>query len=76
MDTPAIIKYITSACNHYENMKKAQLAYYERKRQDKKESGTYRGRGRPRKVKSSDESGSPPNSPVVQAEQVSNKGVC
>jgi hypothetical protein len=75
MDTPAIIKYITSACNHYENMKKAQTAYYERKRQDKKESGTYRGRGRPRKVIPSDESGSPPNLPVTQVGQVSNTGV-
>jgi hypothetical protein len=72
MDTAAIVKYITTACNHYENMKKAQTAYYDRKRQDKKDAGTYRGRGRPRKT--SVVSDSPPNLPVSQAEQASNIG--
>ena len=67
MDTVAIVKYITTACNHYENMKKAQTAYYERKRQDKKEAGTYRGRGRPRKSVVSD---SLPIQPDSQAQQV------
>jgi len=33
----------------YEALRKAQLDYLERKRQAKKDAGTYRPRGRPRK---------------------------
>ena len=41
---------IAIALRHYENMKKAMNSYQERKRQAKKENGTYRPPGRPRKV--------------------------
>ena len=37
------------AIRHYANLRKAQHAYNERQRQAKKDAGTYRGRGRPRK---------------------------
>jgi len=37
------------AMRHYANLRKAQHAYNERQRQAKKDAGTYRGRGRPRK---------------------------
>ena len=40
----------TPAEKHYEAMKKAQAKYLEKKRDALKEAGTYRGRGRPRKV--------------------------
>lgn len=41
---------IAIALRHYESMKKAMNSYQERKRQAKKENGTYRPPGRPRKV--------------------------
>lgn len=37
------------ALRQYENLRKAQQMYLERKRQAKKDAGTYRPRGRPRK---------------------------
>ena len=43
-------RFIEVACNHYEIVKKAQAAYYERKRQVLRDAGTYRGPGRPRKL--------------------------
>jgi hypothetical protein len=41
---------IEKALRHYESMRRASAAYYERKRQGKIEDGTYRGRGRPKKA--------------------------
>ena len=43
-------KTIAAALRHYECVKKCMRAYHERKRQEKKDAGTYRGRGRPRKI--------------------------
>jgi hypothetical protein len=37
-----------------ETHRKASAAYYERKRQEKIDAGTYRGRGRPKKVVAED----------------------
>jgi hypothetical protein len=45
----AQIASIATALKHYEAVKRASNAYYERKRQAKKDAGTYRGRGRPKK---------------------------
>lgn len=44
------IKKIQSALKLVEAHRKASEAYHNRKRQEKKDSGTYKGRGRPRKV--------------------------
>jgi hypothetical protein len=44
---------IERALRHYDNMQRASAAYYERKRQAKKDDGTYRGKGRPKKDKPS-----------------------
>lgn len=38
------------ALKQYESQKKRSNDYYNRKKQQKVEDGTYRGRGRPRKV--------------------------
>jgi hypothetical protein len=40
---------IEKALRHYESMRRASSAYYERKRQGKIADGTYKGRGRPKK---------------------------
>lgn len=40
---------------HRARMRKASAKYYEKKRQAKIEAGTYKGRGRPRKVKTDEE---------------------
>ena len=40
---------IEKALRHYESMRRASSAYYERKRQSKIADGTYKGRGRPKK---------------------------
>lgn len=40
---------IEKALRHYESMRRASAAYYERKRQGKMADGTYKGRGRPKK---------------------------
>lgn len=42
---------IQKALKQYQNQLKASASYYERKRQEKIQNGTYRGRGRPRKMK-------------------------
>lgn len=46
----AMIKKIETALSYYDMVRNAQKAYYNRLRDKKKEAGTYRGRGRPRKV--------------------------
>lgn len=40
---------INCALRHYEQQRKAWSAYNERKREEKRQNGTYRPRGRPRK---------------------------
>ena len=40
---------IEKALRHYESMRRASAAYYDRKRQGKIADGTYKGRGRPKK---------------------------
>jgi len=40
---------IQVALRHYEAQRRAQASYLERRRQAKKDAGTYRPRGRPRK---------------------------
>lgn len=45
------IALITAALKHYEAKMKANTKYYEKKREAQRDAGTYRGRGRPRKVK-------------------------
>lgn len=42
---------LKQAQKQYEAQLKASAAYYDRLREKKKQEGTYRGRGRPRKVK-------------------------
>ena len=44
---------LDKALRHYESQKRAWSAYNERKRNEKKENGTYRPKGRPRKIDSS-----------------------
>jgi hypothetical protein len=46
MDDP---ERVEKALRHYDNMRKASAAYYDRKRQMKKDDGTYKGKGRPKK---------------------------
>ena len=41
---------ISMMMKHYEAMRRASKTYYDKKKQIKIENGTYRGRGRPRKV--------------------------
>jgi hypothetical protein len=55
MDNKAMIKKIETALSYYEMVRNSQKAYYERRREKKKAEGTYRGRGRPRKVDTSTE---------------------
>lgn len=55
------------ALRHYEALRNAQLNYLERKRQAKKEAGTYRGRGRPRK--------NVPTPPPEKSDEVAGVGV-
>jgi hypothetical protein len=45
-----MLKKIETALSYYEMMKASQKKYYEKGILKKKEEGTYRGRGRPRKV--------------------------
>lgn len=52
---------IEKALRHYESMRRASAAYYERKRQTKIADGTYKGRGRPKK-----ESAVPEKSNIVE----------
>lgn len=42
---------IEKALRQYEAQKRHSANYYNKKKQEKIENGTYRGRGRPRKVK-------------------------
>jgi hypothetical protein len=49
MDPNLTLAEISVAVRNYENMKKASRDYYARKKQQKIDAGTYRGRGRPRK---------------------------
>lgn len=45
---------IEKAIRQYEAQKKYSADYYNKKKQEKIEAGTYKGRGRPRKEKSSE----------------------
>lgn len=45
----SVEEQITIAMRHYQNQRNAAKAYAERNRQAKKDAGTYRPRGRPRK---------------------------
>lgn len=49
-DNKKILRHIETALNYYQMVRKSQRDYYERLRNQKKADGTYRGRGRPRKV--------------------------
>lgn len=49
MDPNTTLNDMMTAVRNYENMKKASRDYYARKKQQKIDAGTYRGRGRPRK---------------------------
>jgi hypothetical protein len=49
MDPNITLNDMMTAVRNYENMKKASREYYARKKQQKIDAGTYRGRGRPRK---------------------------
>lgn len=46
-------KSVEIALKQYEAQKKRSADYYERKKQERIQNGTYRGRGRPRKVEES-----------------------
>ena len=50
MDNKKILRHIETALNYYDMVKKSQREYYQRLREKKKADGTYRTRGRPRKV--------------------------
>jgi hypothetical protein len=65
IDNKAMIKKIETALSYYEMVRNSQKAYYEKLRNKKKEEGTYRGRGRPRKNKEQEDAPYPPtpNSP-------------
>ena len=49
-DNKKMLRHIETALNYYDMVRKTQRDYYERLREKKKADGTYRGRGRPRKV--------------------------
>jgi len=51
LDNKAMIKKIETALSYYDMVRNSQRAYYERLREKKKADGTYKGRGRPRKIK-------------------------
>lgn len=63
LDNKAMIKKIETALSYYDMVRNSQRAYYERLREKKKADGTYKGRGRPRKIKEEQEVPYPP-SPV------------
>jgi hypothetical protein len=48
MENPPPVN-VDAAVKHYQALLRAKKAYDERQRQAKKDAGTYRGRGRPRK---------------------------
>ena len=54
LDNKAMIRKIETALSYYDMVRNSQRAYYERMREKKKADGTYKGRGRPRKVKEED----------------------
>lgn len=47
---------VSKAIKQYEAQKSYSANYYNKKKQEKIENGTYRGRGRPRKVKNEESS--------------------